>query len=152
MAEPAMSGALTSIERAAIGWECERLIHLYAMLNDAGDFTAMAEMFTDDGVFARPSQGDVLIRGKAAILAAYTSRPPRFTRHLISSVVVTVEDRDNARAHSYLSLHTGQPGEGLPRPAEPAHLIGDFKDRFVLRAGIWRFSERLGSLALKVGG
>jgi len=112
----------------------------------------MAEMFTEDGVFARPSQGDVLIRGKAAILDAYTSRPPRFTRHLITSVVVTVEDEDNARAHSYLSLYTGQAGEGLPRPAEPVYLIGDFKDRFVRRDGVWKFSERLGSLALKLGG
>jgi len=144
--------ALTPIERAAIGWECERLIHLYAMLNDAGDFQAMADMFTDDGVFARPSQADALIRGKAAILAAYTSRPPRFTRHMITSVVVTVEDGNNARAHSYLSLHTGQPGEGLPRPAEPNYFIGDFKDRFVRRDGVWKFSERLGSLALKLGG
>ena len=147
-----MSTALTSVERAAIAWECERLIHLYAMLNDAGDFAAMAAMFTEDGVFARPSQGELLIRGRAAILAAYTSRPPRFTRHLITSVVVTVDDHDNARAHSYLSLHTGQPGEDLPRPAEPAFLIGDFKDRFVRQDGVWKFSERLGSLALKVGG
>ena len=146
------SRTLTAIERAAIGWECERLIHHYAMLNDAGDFAAMAEMFAEDGVFARPTQADVPIRGKAAILAAYASRPPRFTRHLITSVVVTVEDQDNARAHSYLTLHTGQPGEGLPRPAEPAYLIGDFKDRFVRNDGVWKFSERLGSLALKVGG
>ena len=144
--------SMTLVERAAIAWECERLIHLYAMLNDAGDFAAMAEMFIDDGVFARPTQADVPIRGKAAILAAYTSRPPRFTRHLITSVVVTVEDQDNARAHSYLSLHTSQPGEGLPRAAEPAYLIGDFKDRFVHRDGVWKFSERRGSLALKVGG
>jgi hypothetical protein len=151
-----MTQALTLVERAAIGWECERLIHLYSMLNDAGDFQAMAEMFTEDGVFARPSQSDVLIRGKAAILEAYTSRPPRFTRHMITSVVVTVEDEDNARAHSYLSLHVAQSdppqGEGLPRPAEPAYLIGDFKDRLVRRHGVWKFSERLGSLALKVGG
>jgi ketosteroid isomerase-like protein len=143
---------LSSIERAAIAWECERLIHLYAMLNDAGDFEAMAEMFTDDGLFARPSQADVLIRGKAAILAAYSSRPPRFTRHLITSVVVTVEDADNACAHSYLTLHTGQAGEGLPRPAEPAYLIGDFKDRLVRSKDVWKFSDRRGSLALKVGG
>jgi hypothetical protein len=143
---------LTSIQRAAIAWECERLIHLYSMLNDAGDFEAMAGMFTEDGVFARPSQADVLIRGKAAILAAYTSRPPRFTRHLITSVVVTVEDEDKARAHSYLTLYTGQAGSGLPRPAEPVYLIGDFKDRFVRQGGVWKFSERLGSLALKVGG
>ena len=143
---------MTPIERAAIGWECERLIHLYSMLNDAGEFQAMADMFVEDGVFARPSQGDVLIRGREAILAAYTSRPARFTRHMITTVVVTVEDADNATAHSYLSLHSGQPGEGLPRPAEPAYLIGDFKDRLVRVDGEWKFKERLGSLALKVGG
>jgi ketosteroid isomerase-like protein len=147
-----MSMALTAVERAAIGWECERLIHLYSMLNDAGDFQAMADMFVEDGVFARPSQGDVLIRGRDAILAAYASRPARFTRHMITTVVVTVEDADNAAAHSYLSLHAGQPGDGLPRPAEPAYLIGDFKDRLVRVRGEWKFKERLGSLALKVGG
>src|SRR5262249_54459133 len=96
MAGVRVSMALSSIERPAVAWDCERLIHVYAMLNDAGDFDAMAEMFIEDGVFARPSQGDVLIRGKAAILQAYTSRPPRFTRHLITSVVVTVEDEDRA--------------------------------------------------------
>jgi hypothetical protein len=143
---------LSSIERAAIAWECERLIHLYAMLNDAGDFDAMADMFVEDGVFARPSASDVLIRGRPAILAAYTSRPARFTRHLITSVVVTVEDEKSARAHSYLTLHTGQSGEDFPRPAEPNYLIGDFKDRFVRHEGAWKFRERLGSLALKVGG
>ncbi len=40
----------------------------------------------------------------------------------------------------------------MPRAAEPAYLIGDFKDRFVREAGVWKFSERLGSLALKLGG
>ncbi len=144
--------ALTSIERAAIGWECERLIHLYSMLNDAGDFQAMAEMFVEDGVFARPSQSDVLIRGRDAILAAYTSRPARFTRHMITTVAVTVEDADNATAHSYLSLHSGQPGEGVPRLAEPTYFIGDFKDRLVRQGAAWKFKERFGSLALKVGG
>jgi ketosteroid isomerase-like protein len=144
--------ALTSIERAAIGWECERLIHLYSMLNDAGDFQAMADMFTPDGVFARPSQGDVLIRGRDNILAAYTSRPPRFTRHMITTVVVTVEDADTVSAHSYLSLHTGHSGDSLPRTAESSYFIGDFKDRMVRLNGEWKFKERLGSLALKVGG
>jgi ketosteroid isomerase-like protein len=143
---------LTSLERAAIGWECERLIHLYSMLNDAGDFQAMADLFTPDGVFARPSQGDVLIRGRDNILAAYTARPPRFTRHMITTVVVTVVDADAATAHSYLSLHSGQPGESLPRAAESGYMIGDFHDRLVRVDGEWKFQERRGSLALKVGG
>lgn len=147
-----MTTTLTSVERAAIGWEIERLIHLYAQLNDRGDFQAMADMFTEDGAFARPSAADVLIRGKPAILQAYTSRPARFSRHMITTVVVTVEDADNATAHSYLSLHMGVAGEETPRPAEPAYFIGDFKDRLVRRDGVWKFSERRGSLALKVGG
>lgn len=143
---------LSPIDRAVIGWECERLIHRYAMLNDAGDFQAMADMFTPDGVFSRPSQAEVLIRGRDNILAAYTTRPPRFTRHMITSVVVTVQDADNAAAHSYLSLHIGQPGESLPRPAEPSYWIGDFRDRLVRIEGEWKFSERRGALTLKVGG
>ena len=143
---------MTPIERAAIGWDVEQLIRRYAMLNDAGDFQGMADMFAEDGVFARPSAADVLIQGKPAILAAYTSRPARFTRHMIATCVVTVEDADNATAHSYLSLHTGQAGDTLPRQAEPAYLIGDFKDRLVRQDGVWKFKARLGSLALKVGG
>ena len=63
-----------------------------------------------------------------------------------------VQDADHARAHSYLTLHTGQPGEGLPRPAEPGYLVGDFRDCFIRDKNDWKFSERLGSLALKVGG
>ena len=146
-----MTETLTPIERAAIGWECERLIHLYSMLNDAGDFHAVAELFTDDGVFVRPS-GGVETKGREAILAMYLSRPPRFTRHMITSVVITPEGPDSAAGHSYLSLHTAALAETLPAPADPVYLIGAFHDRFVRQAGVWRFSERRGSLSLKVGG
>jgi hypothetical protein len=147
-----MDASMTLAEEAAIAWACERLIHHYAMLNDRGDFHAMAAMFTEDGAFARPTQPDAPIHGRDKILETFLSRPPRFTRHLISSVVITVEDAAHARGHSYLSLHSGQAGDALPRQAEPAWLIGDFHDRFVLEDGAWKFSERRGSLALKVGG
>ena len=149
-----MSGtALSLIELAAIAWECERLIHLYAMLNDAGDFHAAAALFVEDGAFARPAAPDVLIHGRDQILQSYLTRPPRYTRHLITSVVITVDDEDHAGGHSYLTLHTGKPDEGgAGGVADPAYLIGDFRDRFVRRDGIWMFSERRGSLAMKVGG
>ncbi len=147
-----MTDTLNAIERAVIGWECERLIHHYAMLNDAGDFPAMAALFTADGVFARPTAPDAPIRGREAILEAYLSRPPRFTRHMITSVVITIKDADHASGHSYLALHAAQAAETLPAPADPAYLIGAFHDRFVREDGVWKFSERRGSLALKVGG
>jgi 3-phenylpropionate/cinnamic acid dioxygenase small subunit len=148
---PPPTASLTLVEQAAIGWACERLIHHYAMLNDAGDFHAMAALFTEDGAFARPTQPDALIHGRAAILASFLGRPARYTRHLITSVVITVEDAEHAAGRSYLSLHTGQAGETLPRQDQPAYLIGDFHDRFRLEDGVWKFSERRGSLALRVG-
>jgi hypothetical protein len=143
---------LSAIDRAVIAWECERLIHHYAMLNDAGDFQAMAALFTADGAFARPTDADNLIRGREAILAMYLSRPPRFTRHMITSVVITVEDQDHAAGHSYLSLHTAQAAGAAPVQADPAYLIGAFHDRFAREDGVLKFAERRGSLALKVGG
>ncbi len=144
---------LSLIERAAIAWECERLIHLSAMLNDAGDFHAVAALFVEDAAYARPAAPDVLIRGRDKILEGYLARPPRYTRHLITSVVITVDDEDHASGHSYLTLHTGMPGEGpAGGVADPAYLVGDFHDRFVRRDGIWKFSERRGSMAMKVGG
>ncbi len=146
-----MTDTLTSIERAAIGWECERLIHLYSMLNDAGDFHAVADLFTEDGVFVRPS-GGAETKGREQILAMYLSRPPRFTRHMITSVVITPESATQASGHSYLSLHTAALAETLPAAADAAYLIGAFHDRFVLDQGAWKFSERRGSLSLKVGG
>jgi 3-phenylpropionate/cinnamic acid dioxygenase small subunit len=144
---------MTPIDRAVIAWECERMIHHYAMLNDAGDFHAMAEMFAADGGYSRPTAPDVFIRGKEAVLASYLARPPRYTRHMITSVVVTVQDADNASAHSYLALHTGKPGEdGAVGQADPAYLIGDFRDTFVREGGGWKFKDRRGSLAMRVGG
>jgi hypothetical protein len=143
---------LSSTDRAVIAWECERLIHHYAMLNDAGDFQAMARMFTADGAFARPTDADNLIRGREAILAMYLSRPPRFTRHMITSVVIDVQDTDNASGHSYLSLHTAPAGATPPVQADASYLIGAFHDRFVREDDVWKFAERRGSLSMRVGG
>jgi 3-phenylpropionate/cinnamic acid dioxygenase small subunit len=147
-----MTQALTSLDRALIGWECERLIHHYAMLNDAGQFQEMAALFAENGAFARPTDAGNLVVGREAILAMYLSRPPRFTRHMITSVVITAQDADNAAGHSYLSLHTAQGGETLPAQADPSYLIGAFHDRFVREDGVWKFLERRGSLSLRVGG
>jgi SnoaL-like domain len=152
MTQTQSAPGLSPIDRAVIGWECERLIHHYALLNDAGDFPAMAQLFTADGAFARPTDAATLIRGREAILAMYLSRPPRFTRHMITSVVISAQDADNATGHSYLSLHTAQAGGTPPAPADPTYLIGAFHDRFAREDGVWKFAERRGSLALKVGG
>ena len=123
---------------------CARLIHQLAAANDAARWEDAAALFTDDGLFARPTAPEEPIVGREAILAAFRSRPSRLTRHFVSNIVVTVEDLGSARAHSLVQLYTeGESGHAAPP------LIGEFHDRFVLTATGWRFSERRGMLVFR---
>ena len=123
-------------ERRAIEWDCARLVHLYANLNDAAEWEAAAALFVDNGLLFRPSAPDRPIAGRAAILAAFFARPPRTTRHVCANVVIDVLSADRAAGESAMLLFTG-PG---------APLVGSFQDRFTHTADGWRFLERRGSL------
>ena len=128
---------MTEDERRAIEADCARLIALYANLNDAARWAEAAALYAEDGVMARPTAPDAPLVGRAAILAAFESRPPRKTRHVCSNVVITVEGPDSAAGESAMIL--------LQPDAAP--LAGSFHDRFVRTAEGWRFAERRGSLA-----
>ena len=128
---------MTEDERRAIEADCARLIALYANLNDAARWAEAAALYAEDGVMARPTAPDAPLVGRAAILAAFESRPPRKTRHVCSNVVITVEGPDSASGESAMIL--------LQPDAAP--LAGSFHDRFVRTAEGWRFAERRGSLA-----
>ncbi|WP_292683198.1 nuclear transport factor 2 family protein [Novosphingobium sp.] len=132
-----MTGDVTEEERRAIEADCARLIALYANLNDAGRWDELAALYTEDAAMARPTAPDAPIVGRAAILAAFTARPPRRTRHLCSNVVIEVVGPDEARGESAMVLF--QP--------DAAPLAGSFHDRFVRTGAGWRFAERRGSLA-----
>lgn len=124
------------IERRAIEWDCTRLVHTYANLNDARDWHAVAELYVDDGIMTRPSAPDSPIVGREAILAAFLSRPLRMTRHVCANVVIDVIDRDHATGSSAMLLYT----------STAAPIVGAFTDRFVLTSIGWRFAERRGSI------
>lgn len=128
---------LEQAERRAIEADCARLINLYALLNDAARWDEVTALFAPDGRLTRPSAPDAPIVGREAILAAFTARPPRTTRHICSNIVVTVESADRARAESAMLLFTA---------ADAPPLIGGFEDRFVRTADGWRFAERRGTL------
>jgi hypothetical protein len=125
-------------QRREIEWDCTRLIHVYALRSDARQWREVADLFTEDGVLARPAAPDDLIRGRAAILAAFEARPPRITRHVCANVVIEVDAANAARGSSAMLLYTS--GTGAP-------LIGGFEDRFVLTDAGWRFAERRGALS-----
>ena len=139
---------MTEDERRAIEADCTRLIHQYVNLNDAQDWGAVANLYTEHARFARPSKPGEFVEGRAAILASFTARPPRAQRHVIANVVVDVESADSARAFSVIVLYMGDKPEdgGLPVQDAKSPLIGTFTDRIVRTGEGWRFAERVGGL------
>lgn len=127
------------IERA-----CVRLIHQFAAANDGARWEEVVSLFVEDGVFARPTTPDTPLVGRNAILKAFQSRPPRLTRHVVSNILVTVENACEARAQSLIQLYV----EGEDGRARPP-LVGEFHDRFVLIGADWRFRERRGLLVFR---
>ena len=138
---------MTEDERRAIELDCERLIKRYVNLNDAQDWQAVANLYTEDARFARPSKPGEFIEGRAAILASFLARPARAQRHVIANTVVDVEDGDRARAFSVIVLYMGDRAEdGLPIQDSKSPLIGTFTDKLVRTSEGWRFAERVGGL------
>lgn len=127
---------MTLDDRLAIEWQCARLVAEYANLNDEARWDDVAALYAEDGWMTRPTAPDDRIAGRAAILAAFTARPPRTTRHVCSNVVIDVESPTTARGRSAMLLFIG--------PDAP--IVGSFDDRFVLTSEGWRFAARRGSL------
>jgi hypothetical protein len=142
---------MTEAERRAIEQDCERLIKHYVNLNDAQDWEAVADLYTEDARFARPSRPGEFVEGRAAILAGFLARPPRAQRHIIANVVVDVESPSAARAFSVIVLYQGEPAAAgeLPAMSAGSPLVGTFTDRLVLTEDGWRFAERVGGLDFK---
>jgi hypothetical protein len=138
-------------ERRAIEADCERLIKRYVNLNDAQDWEAVADLYTEDARFARPSKPGEFIVGRKAILASFLARPPRAQRHIVANVVVDVEGSASARAFSVIVLYQGNPAPAgeLPVLSADSPLIGTFRDLLVLTEHGWRFAERIGGLDFK---
>jgi ketosteroid isomerase-like protein len=127
------------------------LITRYAALNDAGDWDGVAALYTDDGRMSRPTAPEDYIDGRAAILAAFRSRPLRATRHIVANVLVTLESETEARATSQILLFTGaSAGEGLPVQSTTPPLVGSYRDRLTRTSDGWRFRERRGNLDFRI--
>ena len=68
--------------------------------------------------------------------------------------MVDVESRTSASGLSYLTMISTTP----PADAKPPYVsqgplyFGEFKDKFVLENGAWKFLERRGSIQMKFAG
>jgi uncharacterized protein (TIGR02246 family) len=147
---------ISPLEHLLIVQACTALIHRFADRNDARDANALADMFVEDGVFARPTAPDKPVTGREAIRAQFAARPPgKLTRHICSNTIVTVVSASEATAVSTILLYTATLSEGavLPVKADAKQLLGAYEDRIVRdNDGAWKFKERRGSLAMNVGG
>jgi SnoaL-like domain len=128
---------MSDVEQCLAERACERLVLDYAAFNDAGDWDAVAALYTATGRMSRPTAPDDFIEGRAAILAAFRSRPPRTTRHICANIRVTLKGETSASVESQILLFTG---------AEKIPLVGSYRDHCVLTNEGWRFAERRGSL------
>lgn len=131
---------------------CERLVRRFAMLNDQRDHDELASLFVEDGTFSLPLDPDNPLIGRDTIRAYFRSRPLRLTRHVTTNTLIEVMSTTEARGRSYL-LFVSSPDSTSPQPvkADPTAYMGEYDDIFVLSDDGWKFKERRGSLALKIG-
>lgn len=141
------NNGMSAETRRAIEADCARLINLYANLNDAQDWPAVAQLYAEDALFRRPSGGDPVV-GREAILASFLARAPRAQRHVIANTVVDVVSESEATAFSAIILYQGELTEDGSLPAQSANspLVGWYRDRMVLTGEGWKFAERAGGL------
>jgi SnoaL-like domain len=150
-----MSESLSATERIEIQRACERLVYDYSRALDLGDLSAAADCFAANGSMTRPMSPDQVIEGRESIRASLLTRPRGLlTKHLATNVTIDVESRDAARGLSYLTMIATTPPDGGKPPFQSQGPIffGEFKDRFVLELGVWKFLERRGSVQMIFSG
>src|SRR4051794_7574812 len=97
---------MDALQRLLIVEACRDLVLRAAAQADAGDAAALAALFTEGAVLARPNAEP--LQGRAAIRASYAQRPAeRITRHLVTNTVVVVESPGASRALSSVLLWAG---------------------------------------------
>jgi SnoaL-like domain len=150
-----MSEVISRAEQVEIERACEQLVYAYSRALDLGDMSGAADFFAQNGSIARPMTPDQVVHGREAIRTSLLTRPKSLiTRHLATNVMVTVESRGKASGISYLTMIATTPGAGDKPPFQSNGPIyfGEFKDRFILEHGVWKFEERRGSILMKFGG
>lgn len=121
---------------------CERLMIDYAWAVDSGNASAIADLFTDDGVW-EGADGNKM-DGREQILAAFKGRERltrRASRHVITNQAVDLADGDTATGRAYLInyRHDNRDGEALvPAPGGPPKFVGEYFLHYLRTPAGWR--------------
>src|SRR3974390_1479286 len=99
-----MPNVVSRAERLEIEHACAQLVYAYSRALDLGDLSGAADFFSENGSLARPMTPDQVVHGREAIRASLLTRPPSLrTKHLVTNVMIQVEDSDTASGVSYLT-------------------------------------------------
>jgi len=136
-------------ERTVIESECRQLALRFMALNDQKKWGDMCSLLTDDASFARPTDPDNPIIGRAEIQAAFEARPAgKITRHICTNMIITVQSPSQASGTMYALLYTGAADNqgDLGVIADERQLLGEFYDDYVRTDEGWRIAKRSGKI------
>ncbi len=137
-------------ELQAIELACTKLVNQFAVYNDLGRHEELAELFTDDGRYARPTDPASFVEGRAKLLAAFKARPQdKLVRHLVTNILIEVISPTTAKGFSYVTQYSGsttKPAVTHGWQANPSRLVGEYSDDFVLTPAGWKIKQRSGKL------
>jgi len=141
---------MKAIDRQHIEQACAKVITLFSNYNDRQDYQSLSDLFTEDGSFARPTDPDNYVHGRANILAAFQARPKdRITRHVISNIIIDVIDDKSAKGVCYATLFHA-PADASPATfgvqANPSQLIGEFYIDLALTDDGWKIAKQTGKI------
>ncbi|MET7451487.1 nuclear transport factor 2 family protein [Streptomyces sp. NPDC005574] len=145
------TGDLDPLERFLAERACERLILELVRRLDLGEPSAVADLFTPDGVWEWPCDKRRIV-GRQALRAYFGSRPvDRLSRRMCTNVLVTLDSPDTAAATTYFATYRvdGHTEGTLVAPPLPAN-VGHYADTFRRIDGTWLLATR--TLFLAFGG
>ncbi len=144
---------MTPEHRHLLEADIQRLLTLYANLNDLRDWQQVASLYTPDGVMIRPVAGTAPVNGREAILASFIARPTdRRTKHVYCNGAVQVLSPTTATAYSAYVIYYGTQDDSHPLPLldKTPPVLCEFNDELVLTDAGWRFAKRHGQALFRM--
>lgn len=129
---------------------CSDLIVRYTHFADLGEIQRIPELFTEDGIWATPSEehkDQEALRERFESMAEELASTQSVIRHVCSNVLVDVLSPEEATATVYLTVYRHDGPVDGPAPISGPFKIGQYRDRLIKTAEGWRFAERRCSFA-----
>jgi len=133
------------VDRLLAERACERLLNEYARRVDSGNASAVADLFTDDGVWLGADGAGM--HGRDEIREVFSRREAltrRQSRHVITNVLVEVASPTDATAVAYLSNYRHDSSSGRaeqPAPVDHPKFVGEYHLSFRDIDGEWKIAS-----------